>query len=74
MSPSAKATLDLAVLKTIRDSGYRGPIGILGHTMDDAEERLKDNLDGLDWLVPQLDGKPPGPKPKPRTATGLSPS
>ena len=43
-------------------SGYRGPIGILGHTMDDAEERLKDNLDGLDWLVPQLEGNPPGPR------------
>ena len=35
--------------------------------MDDAEERLRDNLDGLDWLVPQLDGKPAGPRPTPRT-------
>jgi hypothetical protein len=35
--------------------------------MDDAEQRLEDNLDGLDWLVGQLDGKPPGRKPKPRT-------
>ncbi len=51
----------------IRDSGYRGPIGILGHTMDDADARLRDNLDGLDWLVPQLDGQPPGPRPAPRT-------
>src|SRR5207245_2407886 len=44
-----------------------GPIGILGHTMDDAEDRLRDNLDGLDWLLPQLAGKPAGPRPKPRT-------
>ena len=29
--------------------------------MDDAEERLHDNLDGLDWLVPQLDGQPARP-------------
>ena len=65
--PLGQGTLDLQLLKTIRDSGYKGPIGILGHTDDDAEERLKDNLDGLDWLVPQLDGTPPGPKPKPRT-------
>lgn len=65
--PLGQGDLDLELLKKIRSSGYRGPIGILGHTMDDAEARLADNLDGLDWLVPQLDGKPPGPKPKPRT-------
>ncbi|WP_397569818.1 DUF6797 domain-containing protein [Schlesneria sp. T3-172] len=59
--------LDLALLKVIRDSGYKGPIGILGHTDDDAEERLHDNLDGLHWLKPQLAGKPAGPKPVPRT-------
>ena len=55
--------------RTIRDSGYRGPIGIIGHTQDDAEQRLQDNLDGLDWLIPQLTGKPPGPKPRPRTSS-----
>lgn len=58
---------DLELLRLIRASGYRGPIGILGHTQDDAELRLQDNLDGLDWLLPQLDGKEAGPKPKPRT-------
>ena len=66
--PLGQGELDLDLLQTIRDSGYRGPIGILGHTQDDAEERLHDNLDGLDWLVPQLDGKPAGPRPKPRTS------
>lgn len=65
--PLGQGPLDLALLKIIVASGYRGPIGILGHTQDDAEERLKDNLDGLDWLVPQLEGKPPGPRPIPRT-------
>jgi sugar phosphate isomerase/epimerase len=59
--------LDLKLLKIVRDSGYTGLIGILGHTQDDAEQRLHDNLDGLDWLVPQLDGKPGGPKPNMRT-------
>ncbi|MDR3632571.1 MAG: TIM barrel protein [Isosphaeraceae bacterium] len=72
--PLGQGPLDLALLKTIRDSGYRGPIGILGHTQEDAEARLHDNLDGLDWLVPQLDGRAPGPKPKPRTTTGLVPT
>lgn len=59
--------LELNLLKAIAASGYTGPIGILGHTNDDAEQRLQDNLDGLDWLLPQLDGKAPTAKPKPRT-------
>ena len=71
--PLGQGARDLEVLRTIRDSGYRGPIGILGHTMDDAEERLRDNLDGLDWLVAQLDGQPPGPRPKPRTPVAPRP-
>jgi putative heme-binding domain-containing protein len=65
--PLGQGSLDLALLRTIVDSGYKGPIGILGHTNDDAEARLLDNLDGLDWLVPQLAGQPAGPRPKPRT-------
>jgi putative heme-binding domain-containing protein len=58
---------DLRLLKVIRDSGYDGPIGIIGHTQDDVELRLRDNLDGLHWLLPQLDGRPPGPRPEYRT-------
>jgi sugar phosphate isomerase/epimerase len=65
--PLGQGDLDLALLRTIRDSGWHGPIGILNHTDEDAEARLLDNLAGLDWLVPQLDGKAPGPKPKPRS-------
>lgn len=61
--PQGNGELDLELLRTIRDSGYTGPIGVLGHTMDDAEETLADNLDGLDWLVAQLDGKDAGPRP-----------
>lgn len=77
--PLGQGSLDLDLLKVIVASGYRGPIGILGHTQDDAEERLQDNLDGLHWLVPQLTGKAPGPKPTPRTykakpATGATTS
>ncbi|MGE3809107.1 MAG: sugar phosphate isomerase/epimerase [Gemmataceae bacterium] len=58
---------DVALLKTIRASGYRGPIGIIGHTNDDVQDRLRDNLDGLDWILPQLEGKEAGPRPKYRT-------
>ena len=38
-----------------------------GFALEDAEGRLLDNLDGLDWLVPQLDGKTPAERPKLRT-------
>ena len=72
--PLGQGALDLELLRTICASGYTGPIGILGHTQDDAEERLRDNLDGLDWLVPQLEGKPPGPRPKPRTPVPSPPA
>lgn len=65
--PLGVGEADVSLLTTIRKSGYRGPVGIIGHTQDDVEQRLQDNLDGLDWIVPQLDGKPAGPKPKPRT-------
>jgi hypothetical protein len=65
--PLAQGELDVEMLTVIRDSGYAGPIGILGHTDDDAEERLADNLDGLAWLRVKLSGKDPGPKPKCRT-------
>ena len=65
--PLAQGELDLQLLKMIRESGWRGLIGILNHTSEDAEARLLDNLDGLQWLTPQLDGKPAGEKPVPRS-------
>jgi putative heme-binding domain-containing protein len=65
--PLGQGEFDLQLLEAIRDSGYRGPVGILGHTLNDAEDQLRDNLDGLDWLVPQLAGKPAGSRPTPRT-------
>jgi len=46
-------------------------------TSEDAEARLLDNLDGLDWLVAMLDGKQVGAKPVPRSwknATAAPPS
>jgi hypothetical protein len=55
--PLGKGDLDVMVLKTIRDSGYTGRIGILNHTEEDAETRLKENLDGLEKLRPLLDAK-----------------
>lgn len=65
--PLGQGDHDVEILKIIRSSGYRGRIGIIGHTNDDVEERLRDNLDGLEWILPQLDGQPAKPKPTPRT-------
>ena len=58
---------DVRLMKVIARSGYTGPIGIIGHTQDDVELRLADNLDGLDWIRPQLAGNPAGKKPQLRT-------
>ncbi|MGB8853089.1 MAG: TIM barrel protein [Pirellulales bacterium] len=58
--------LDVELARTICGSGYAGPIGILNHTGNDAEARLLDNLEGLDWIVGELTGKPIA-KPAPRT-------
>ncbi len=49
--PLAAGSLDRSLLQVIADSGYTGPIGILNHTDHDAEARLLDNLEGLDWLL-----------------------
>ncbi|HEV7999691.1 MAG TPA: TIM barrel protein [Planctomycetaceae bacterium] len=66
--PIGAGQLDVQLLRIICDSGWHGPIGILNHTDLDAEARLQDNLEGLDWLTAQLDGKPAGPAPKFRAA------
>ncbi|HEY7120849.1 MAG TPA: PQQ-binding-like beta-propeller repeat protein [Tepidisphaeraceae bacterium] len=71
--PIGQGEQDLELLRIIRDSGYRGPIGVLNHTDEDAEGRLLDNIEGLEWLVPQLDGKPAGTPPKLRTYTPAVP-
>jgi hypothetical protein len=68
--PLGAGTEDLRVVRTLRDSGYRGPIGILNHTGEDAEARLLDNIDGLNWIVSRLNGKPSGAQPEYRSFAG----
>lgn len=58
--PLGQGDLDLKLLKFIAASGWHGPIGILNHTEEDAEKRLRENLQGLDRLVPQLQTKAGG--------------
>lgn len=71
--PLGVGTQDVKVLRQIRASGYHGPMGILNHTNEDAEGRLLDNLDGLQWLLPQLDDAPPAPRPSYRTWSEAGP-
>jgi hypothetical protein len=67
IAPIGQGPLDLDLLRTIGASGWNGPIGILNHTDEDAEARLKDNLDGLDWVVNQICGNASVPRPTPRS-------
>lgn len=62
--PLGEGELDLALLSTIAASGYRGPIGILNHTQENAEQRLRQNLQGLDDLVRRLSDTPQDDKPQ----------
>jgi len=52
--PYGHGPRDVELARVIAGSGWRGPVSILGHTMDDVEHRLRDNLEGLDWVVQQL--------------------
>ena len=65
--PVGQGDMDLQLLRAIRDSGYAGPVGLINETDQDAELRLLDNLDGLDRLVAELDGKPVEPAINSRT-------
>ena len=54
--PIGAGELDAQMFEIIQRVGYRGSIGILNHTQLDAELRLLDNLDGLDWVLQRLHG------------------
>jgi hypothetical protein len=47
---------ELSMIRILKHSGYRGPIGILDHRPEqDAEESLRQNLDGLEKVLRRLD-------------------
>jgi len=52
--PYGRGPRDVELARALVASGWRGPVGIIGHTMDDVEHRLRYNLEGLDWVVAQL--------------------
>ena len=43
---------ELRLLQIVNASDWRGPIGIIGHTEEDAEVKLKKELEGLEKLAP----------------------
>ena len=71
--PLGQGQHDLVMLRSIVESSYRGPIGILDHRSAlDTKEVLQDNLAGLEWLTRELatpgsGGSKPIPQAKPMT-------
>jgi hypothetical protein len=53
--PVGQGDDDLKLLRAIQGSGYQGPVGILNHREEvDAEQGLKQNIEGLEKLVSRL--------------------
>ena len=53
--PIGKGQNEQAMMQAVQDSGYQGPIGILGHVASrDVEIVLKENLDGFHKVVRNL--------------------
>lgn len=52
--PIGEGDLDLQLMRAICRDGWQGPIGILNHTDEDAEVRLRMNLEGLERLTKQI--------------------
>jgi hypothetical protein len=84
--PLGTGESELAMLQILARSGWHGPIGILGHTEEDAELKLRKELDGLQRLAPRLTlptdlstlrvapAPPPPPAPAPaRPSASLGP-
>lgn len=61
--PVGSGDRELGMLRVVRESGWMGPIGILGHTEEDAELKLRKELMGLERLVPLLNGIGTTPQP-----------
>jgi sugar phosphate isomerase/epimerase len=53
--PLGQGEEDLKILRMIKASGYRGPVGIIGHIAEeDAEVVLTRNLEGLEKLLEEM--------------------
>lgn len=62
-----KGPFELSMIRSIQESGYEGPIGILDHRNElDAKDSLQENLEGVEWVQREL-LKPGSGGPKPKT-------
>ena len=53
--PIGKGQSEPAMMRAVQDSGYQGPIGILGHVASrDVEVVLKENLEGYRKITEKL--------------------
>lgn len=53
--PIGSGEQELSMMRILKGSGYEGPIGILDHRSDlDAEESLKQNLEGMKQVLKKL--------------------
>ena len=53
--PIGKGKNEQSMMQAVQDSGYQGPIGILGHVANrDVEVVLKENLAGFHEIVGNL--------------------
>jgi sugar phosphate isomerase/epimerase len=52
--PLSQGDKELSMLRTIQDSGWRGPIGLIAEQGGDAEVTLGNNLRGLNWLSQEI--------------------
>ena len=60
-----KGAHELEMIRTVVESGYDGPIGIIDHREQlDARESLLENRDGLEWVRKEIE-KPGSGGPKP---------
>jgi hypothetical protein len=64
--PYGRGPRDVGLAQVVVDSHWQGPVTILGHTMDDVELRILDNLEGLDWVRSRLAGGGPEEPPPAR--------
>ncbi len=52
----AEGDQELGLMRQLLESGWRGPVGILDHRPEtDSEMTLQKNLQGLDWLLRELE-------------------
>ena len=59
--PYGHGPRDIELARVIADSGWRGTVALIGHTMDPIEHRLADDLAGLAWVAQALAAHVPEP-------------